>query len=224
MDIIDDAIATAEREWRAYGIRREDRAALAADLRLELESAAADGVTPEQLFGTDLRSFARRLADESGMRHTDREDGRLVRTALAGAALGTGIWVIALVFGYPLLFSWFDIPQQSARMPFLYPALLYFGPAAALVAVGAVIAVRIRLTDLPKIRHTANAMIVMLPITGVIITPIMVGFAAIFNYSNTTFVVAVEAALAAAAVASAALVARRWSIRDHRHHVEVLPA
>ncbi|MFE9202706.1 hypothetical protein [Micromonospora sp. NPDC007230] len=214
MDLIDEAIATAEREWRAYGVHRQDRVALAADLRLELQSAAADNVTPEQLLGADLRDFARRLADEAGVRRTRYEYGRVVRTALTGAVLGACVGMLLLILVYPLLVAWIDAPR-GFRMPILLAVLLYYGTAAALAAGGAVIAVRTRLGDLPKIRQTGNAMIVLLPIAGAVVTPITMGFAKVAGYSTHPLIVAIEAVLVTTAVAGGILLARKWALRDH---------
>ncbi|GAA4561442.1 hypothetical protein GCM10023176_00030 [Micromonospora coerulea] len=224
MDPIDEAITTAEREWRAYGVHRQDRAMLAADLRLELQSAAADDVTPEQFLGADLRGFARRLADEAGVRRAQPEYGRGVRTALTGAVFGACVGAIVLVLVYPLLVTWFDMPRgfripapgRAGRLAAIVLAvLLYYGTAAALAAGGAFIAVRARLGDLPRIRQTANAMIVLLPVAGAVVTPITMGFAKAVGYSTHPLIVAIEAALVTTAVVGAILVARRWSLRDH---------
>ncbi|KAB1155661.1 hypothetical protein F6X68_12200 [Micromonospora sp. AMSO12t] len=213
MDAIDEAMVAAEREWRACGIRRRDRAVLAADLRLELRSAAADGVTPEQLLGSDLRGFARQLADEAGVQRVRHEYARLTQTALTGAVLGACVGAIALVLVYPILVAWIDVPR-GFRMPTVLAVLLYYGTAAALAVGGAVIAVRARLGHLPRIRQTANAMIVLLPIGGAIAMPVTMGFARAVGYSTHPLIMAIEAALVAAAVTGATLVARKWSLRD----------
>jgi hypothetical protein len=84
---IDDAIAIAEHEWRLSKVDARDLAALSRDLRLDLEAAAADGVTPQQLIG-DFRSFARRVAEEADARRVPYEYQRLLLTALAGRRAG----------------------------------------------------------------------------------------------------------------------------------------
>jgi hypothetical protein len=105
VDSIEETLATAERAWRAHGVPRADRVALAADLRLDLESAAADGVGPAQLLGEDVPGFARRLAEEAGIRREPPELGRLLGTALVGGALGTTAGLGALLLLYRLLGS-----------------------------------------------------------------------------------------------------------------------
>ncbi|MEV0424906.1 hypothetical protein [Micromonospora sp. NPDC050495] len=213
MNAIDEALSTMEREWRAYGVRREDRAALAADLTVELRSAAADGVTPDQLLGADLRGFARRLADEAGVSRVPPEYGRVVRTALAGTVLGACVGLVGYLLVYPLVVAAFDLPR-SFRVPILLAVLVYYGTVAALAAGGASVAVRTRLGDLPRIRRTANAMLVLLPLAGAAVTPLTMGFARAFGYSTHPLMVAAEVGLVVAAVVGAILLARWRSLRD----------
>lgn len=213
MNAIDEALSTMEREWRAYGVRREDRAVLAADLRSELQSAAAEGVTPEQLLDADLRGFARRLADEAGMSRVRPAYGRVLRTALAGTLLGACVGVALYALVYPLMVAAFDLPR-GLRVPILLAVLVYYGTAAAFAAGGAAVAVRTRLRDLPRIRRTGNALLVLLPLAGAVATPVTMGFAWVFGYTTDPLVVAVEVGLVAAAVVGAILLARWWSLRD----------
>ncbi|MEV4755888.1 hypothetical protein AB0J86_12350 [Micromonospora sp. NPDC049559] len=214
MDTIDDAIATAEAEWRAYGVHRSDAATLAADLRSELESAAADGITPAQLLGGDVRGLARRLADEAGVRRTPRAYGRVLRTALVGALLGAALGYLVLLAVYPAMVRLVDLPRD-VEVPILLAVLLYYGGAAAVVVVvGAVAAVRVHLRDLPGARSTGNAMSLLLPLAGVVVTPITIGFARSTGYSDSGPVVLAEVALVVAAVTGAVVLARRWALRD----------
>ena len=75
------------------GLDRRDSAVLAADLRQDLEAAAADGLMPQALIGEDVRGFARRLAEEAGARRIPYAYRRLLESAAVGALPG-------LVFGY----------------------------------------------------------------------------------------------------------------------------
>jgi len=216
VDTVDDAVAGAEEEWRAYGVSRQDRVVLAADLRLDLQAAAADGVTPEQILGADVRDLARRLADEAGVLRAQPEYGRVVRTAMAGLVLGGCAGFIVVTIGHPVMVAWFDLPFR----PPLWLALLVFcGTIAAPAVGGAVIAVRTRLADLPGIRRTANALILLLPVSGAVITPVMWWFATAVGHNPDLImlIVAVEVALATAALVGAILLARMWSLRDGGH-------
>lgn len=213
MKTIDTAMATADDEWRKYGVRRADRAALAADLRLDLESAAADGVGPADLLGADVRGFARRLADESGVRRVPPQHARVVGTALVGAVLGAVLGYLALKLAYPLFLRFVDTPDPQA-VPVQVAVTVYYGIPAAIVAAGAVAAVRIHLRHEPHITSTATAMSLLLPVAGIVVTPITMAFAWTTGYSVAVPVVLAETALVAAAVAGATVLARRWAVRE----------
>lgn len=213
MDTIDDVVATAEAEWRAYGVLAADRATLAADLRNELEAAATDGITPGHLLGDDVRGFARRLADESGVARAPREYRRVLRTALTGAVLGTALGFVVLAALYPAMVRMFDLPR-GFRIPVLLAVFLYYGTAAALAVAGAVVAVRTRLRDLPRAHATGRAMSVMLPLAGALITPVTIMFAWSTDYATTVPVVLAEMAMAIGGFAGATVLARRWALRD----------
>jgi lysylphosphatidylglycerol synthetase-like protein (DUF2156 family) len=210
---IDDALATADRAWRHHGVQRADREALAADLRLDLESAAADGVAPDRLLGEDVSVFARRLADEAGVRREPSELGRLVGTALTGAALGA-----ALGYGFFLLL--FRIAGRLAdvsrdtQVPVQVAVAVFYGIPAVIVVIGAVTAVRYHLRAVPRIRATVHAMCLLLPLAGIVITPITMGFAALTGFSTLAPVVLTEMLLVLAALAGATVLARRWALRE----------
>jgi hypothetical protein len=202
---VDEALAIAEHEWRVRGIDRRDRAALSADLRLDLEAAAADGITPDRLLGPDVRDFARRLADEAGARCVPYEYRRLLLTALAGAGPG-------IVVGY-LRMYWFPLAIDPTT-PVAVVLLVYYGLPAALVLAGALIAVWTRMRDVPGIRRTVAAMSLLLPLAGTAITPITMGFAWLTGYSTQVPVALLELALVASALAGAIVLARRWALRE----------
>ncbi|WFE28285.1 hypothetical protein O7623_03480 [Solwaraspora sp. WMMD791] len=213
MDTIDDAVATADAAWRAYGVTHADRAALAADLRSELEAAVADGVTPAQLLGDDVPGLARRLADEAGVARVPAEYGRVVRTALAGAVAGTVVGYLAMMVIYPVVVHLVDLPR-SFRVPLLLAVAVYYGIPAALLVAGAVVAVRTRLRDLPRIRATATRMLLLMPTAGIVVTPVTIAYAWATGFSTVPTVVAFEIALVVGAIVGATVLARRWAVRD----------
>lgn len=210
---VDEILATAEHEWRIRGVGRRDRASLAADLRQDLEAAAVDGVTPEQLLGPDVRGFARSLADEAGVRCVPHSYGRLLLTAVSGAALGAVLGYLVVYGIYRVLVSWFDLPND-VQVPLLLAVLVYYGGAAALVLAGALIVVRVQMRDVPRIGRTVAAMAVLLPLAGAAITPVTMGFARMNDYSASFEVVAAEVLLVASALAGATVLARWWALRD----------
>ncbi|WP_430496135.1 hypothetical protein ACQRWP_17495 [Micromonospora trifolii] len=215
MDTIDGLLGEADQAWRGYGVGSADRAALAADLRLDLRAAAADGGDPVQLLGGDVAGFARRLADEAGVRRVRSDYSRILGTALIGAMLGAVLGYGLLMAIYPVFVNLVDIPR-SIEVPIQLAVAVYYGVPGAVVTVGAVIAVRTRLRELPRIRRTARMMTVLVPAAGIIITPITVGFAWSTGYSTAPPVVVAEIAMVLAALAGATVLARRLSLREHR--------
>lgn len=213
MDTIDDAVAIAEAQWRAYGVTEAGRAALAADLRSELEAAATDGVTPAQLLGDDLPGLARRLADEAGVARVPAEYARIVRTALGGAVAGAAVGYLAMMIIHPVAVHLVDLPR-SFKVPLLLAIVVHFGIPAALLVTGAATAVRTRLRDLPKVRATANRMLLLIPLAGIVGTLITIAFAWSTGFSLVLAVVAVEIGLVVAAVIGATVLARHWALRE----------
>lgn len=196
-DPISEALATAEQQWRSMHIVERDRAALAAELRTELVGAAADGLTPRQLLGDDIPGFARNLAVSAGAERIPYDDRRLLRTAAAGAAPG-------LVLGGLAMFGGGVVPVSPGITWYLPPVIL----------AGVLLTVRLRMADVPRISPTVAAMALLIPLAGVLVTPVIMGFAWLANYSTNLVVVAVEIATAAAAVGGATLLARRWALRS----------
>ncbi|GAA3776676.1 hypothetical protein GCM10022225_75780 [Plantactinospora mayteni] len=215
MDPIDTVLAEADRAWRAYGVGPADRAAFAADLRLDLEAAAADGRDPMLLLGDDIPGFARRLADEAGVQRVRGSYRRLLGTALTGALLGGLLGYGVLVALYPLFVRLVDLPR-SVQIPIQLAVAVYYGVPAAVVVVGAVVAVRLRLSDLPLIRKTAWMMSLLVPTAGILVTPVTMAFARTTGYSTNVEVVVAEVAIVLATLAGATVLARRLSLRDHQ--------
>ncbi len=212
MDTVDGALAAVDKAWRAYGVGPADRAALADDLRFDLREAVADGRTPQDLLGPDAAAFARRLADEAGVERIPAENGRLLGSATIGAALGA-VAAFLVLTAYPLIFQNFDISHPT-RVPLQLAIGAFYGIPAVAVLAGALIAVRVRLKDLPQVRPTVYAMAVLLPLAALLITPITMGFAWTTGYSTSALVVLAEIALVGGALAGAIVLARRWVLRE----------
>jgi hypothetical protein len=222
VDTIDSVLTEADRAWRAYGVASTDRRALAADLRLDLQAAVADGVDPVGLFGGDVAGFARRLADEAGVERPRQEYGRLLGTALVGAALGGALGFAFLTALYPMFVRMMDIPR-SINVPVQVAVAVYYGVPAALILAGAVTTVRLRLRDLPHIRRTGWMMGLLLPVTGILMTPITLAFAWSTNYSTALSVVLTEATMVLAALAGATILARRLALSNRRQATAAPP-
>ncbi|WP_127505805.1 hypothetical protein [Actinoplanes solisilvae] len=221
MDNIDSVLAEASRAWRAAGVAAPDRARLAADLRLDLESAAADGVDPARLIEGDVAAFARALADEAGVRSGAAQHSRFLVTSLLGG-LVAGVASSGLVIAvFALCVRLFDL---SVNIPVhVVATVVYSLPAVAFVA-GAVVAVRLRLRDVHRAAETARVMMLLLPLTAVVITLVTVAFARSTGYSVDPVVVLTEAALVLAALAAAIVASRKIALRAGATRPEVRTA
>jgi lysylphosphatidylglycerol synthetase-like protein (DUF2156 family) len=100
------------------------------------------------------------------------------------------------------------------HVPVQVAVAIFYGIPAAIVVVGAVAAVRYHLRAVPRIRATVHAMCLLLPLAGIIITPITMGFAALTGYRTSAPVVLTEMLLVLAALAGATVLARRWALRE----------
>jgi hypothetical protein len=122
---------------------------------------------------------------------------------------------VVLTALFPVFVEGMDAPS-SLGVPVQVAVGLYYGVPAVVVVAGAVAAVRWRLRDLPRIKVTARLMCLLLPVAGIVITPITMGFAWLTGFSTAPLVVLAEAAMALGALAGATVLARRWSLRDRR--------
>ncbi|MDW5326230.1 hypothetical protein [Plantactinospora sp. KLBMP9567] len=200
------AIALADREWRAMGIVAADRIALARDLRLELAGAAADGMTPEQLLGTDVRRFARDLAVSAGVRRAPYEFRRLLLTGLAGGVPG-------LVLTFVLVWQWWLVPLHLlVGMDPLPNFLLRYVLSALVFVAGVLFAVRWGMRDSAEIDRTVARMALLVPPAGLLAIPVTMGFASLTRYSLSLPVLLAEAAIVGGALAGAMVLARRWAL------------
>jgi MFS family permease len=216
VDSIDRALDAVDSEWRAYGLGSRDRTTLAADLRVDLQSAVDDGAEPGELLGPDVRGFARRLADEAGLTPLPAEYARVMFTGLVGGLLGLAAGYVVVGTVFSVCTALFDL---AFRPPLLLAVLVVYGSTAAFVVGGAVAAVRTRLRDLPQSRSTAATMGVTLPVGGLVATALAAGLAALTNYRLVPQVVCCEVALVLATVAGAIALARWWSIRNRHDQV-----
>jgi hypothetical protein len=204
---IDQAMAGAEREWRRLHVHPAGLAKLSRDLRDDLTAASAEGVGVSELIGADVRGFARRLADEARAERIPYEFRRLLLTAMVGALPG-------ILVGYAVIFAHIPVPARlEPQQPGTGEVLVAFTVLAALVVVSSLLTVWFRLRDLPSMGHTVLGMALPVPLAGVVVTPVTMGFAALLNYSNALPVVAVECAMVAGALGGATVLARHWSLR-----------
>lgn len=215
MPAVDQAIAAAEREWRALGVERRERAALAADLRAELEAASADGFTPADLLGTDPAGFARRLAEESGVDRLPPRYGPVLGVASVGGVLALVVGFAAALGLHQVFVAAFDLPRDL-RVPVWLAAGVFYGGVVAVVVVGAALAVRVALRGTARIGHTAVRMTLLLPLACAAAIAAAALFGRSLDYPLTPVVVATEAAIVLAGFLGATVLARRWSVTSGR--------
>ncbi|OZV75725.1 hypothetical protein CA850_28225 [Micromonospora echinospora] len=208
---VDNTLAAADRQWRALGIHRRDRATLTADLRSELEAAAADGLDPTELLGTDPAEFALRIAEEAGMERTPPRYGQVVGVASAGAVLALVVGYVVAIGLHHAFVAAFDLPRE-VRVPVWLAAGVFYGGVAAVVVGGAVLAVRVALRDAPRIRHTAARMAMLLPFAVAAGIAAAAAFGRSLGFPLTPLAIGTEAAIVLAAFLAATALARRWSV------------
>ncbi|MEU4776328.1 hypothetical protein [Micromonospora sp. NPDC023633] len=208
---VDNILAAADREWRALGIHRRDRVTLAADLRAELEAAAADGLNPAELLGADPTEFTLRIAEEAGVERTPPRYGQVLGVATAGAMLSLVVGYLVVISLHQAFVAAFDLPR-SVHVPLWLAAGVFYGGVAAVVVAGAVLAVRIALRDAPHIRHTTARMTLLLPPAIAAAIATATAFAWSLNFPLTPLAIVAEAAIVLAAFLAATALARRWSV------------
>ncbi|MEV5769090.1 hypothetical protein AB0L34_31660 [Micromonospora sp. NPDC052213] len=208
---VDNILAAADRQWRTLGIHRRDRVSLAADLRVELEAAAADGLDPAKLLGADPTEFALRIAEEAGLERTPPRYGQVLGVAAAGAMLSLVVGYIVVIGLHQAFVAAFDLPR-SVRVPVWLAAGVFYGGVAAIVVAGAVLAVRLALRDATRIRHTTARMTLPLPPTVAAAIAAAAAFGWALNFPLTPLAIGTETAIVLAAFLAATALARRWSV------------
>lgn len=88
------AVARARRVWRRAGVRRTDRASLAAELTGEIAAAAADGYGPETVLGEDADATARGWALERGLAGRSLQVATMLWVVVTGVLLGSSTAVV----------------------------------------------------------------------------------------------------------------------------------
>lgn len=221
MSGIDGALVTAaqieatttelDRELRRLHIARADRRAVVAEVRSDLETAAADGMSPSALIGPDIGAFARATAEARGQRPRPPHYLRVViggSLTAVGAAIAAYLLIVALLI--PLLSSWFDL---GGHYPVAGP-VVSFGAIALAAVLVALAARRLLLTGRSAVRQTMKRAALLVPLA----TAIGIAAAVAVGRSNdySIGVVGVEAVILVLPLASALALARWYGVRDAR--------
>ncbi|MFL6097942.1 MAG: hypothetical protein ACJ71Y_21025, partial [Blastococcus sp.] len=133
----DAATAELERALRRLHIAADDRRAIVAEVRADLEAAAADGRNPSALIGPDIATFAREAAEARG--HQPRQ-AQYPRVAIGGTVAAVGgaaaAYLLIVEFLVPLFSSWFDL---AGHYPVAGPVVAWAGMALGAVLVTLVV-------------------------------------------------------------------------------------
>ena len=207
---IDSATEELDRRLRRLRITRGDRRTIVQDVRSDLHTAAADGVSPEVLIGPDVDAFAREAIEAGGYRPSSRDYPRVLTVGVlaAAAAVVAGYLLIVEVFT-PLLSSWFTLDSS-------YPTagpLVAYGGIVLVGLLGVLAAVRWLLTGRPAARETLNRAALLLPIGAAAGIGAVITVARDLDYRLTVATVSVQVLFVALGVAAALGVARWWAIR-----------
>ncbi|MEV6846061.1 hypothetical protein [Actinoplanes sp. NPDC051411] len=208
---VDELVTVTDRQWRKLGVGPGDRATLAADLRAELEAAAADGLDPAGLVGADVAGFARRVAEEAGVERTPPLYGPVLGVATAGAVLSLIVGYGVVIGLHDVFVAAFDLPRGT-HVPIWLAAGIFYGGVAAVVIAGAAVGVRLVLRQTSRIRDTATRMSLLLPpaLTAAILAAAGVGWA--LDFALTPAVIGAEGAIVLAGFLAATAAARHLSV------------
>lgn len=209
---INDVVTGAERQWRTMAITRRDRETMAQDLRHELEAAAADGATMQDLVSGDIPAFARDIATAAGATRVPHDTKAVLLAALIGACP----WLIA---AYILV--WWLPTRGGIDSPGWPPSsdvflIIEYTALALIVIVGALAGVWSRRKRLTAIGRTVAAMALLLPLAGLCTLLVLATVASQDLFSA----VVVGAALSGIAIAAA----RRWAVASTLGTLGATPA
>ncbi|MCZ2847907.1 hypothetical protein [Modestobacter sp. VKM Ac-2978] len=121
------ALTELDRSLQRLHLTRADRRAIVADVRTDLQAAAADGVSPAALVGPDVDAFARETVEAGGYRPRPRGYPRLVIGGVLTAIVAVVVaYLLVVEVLTPLLASWFTL---DGSYPTAGPIVAYVGIA-----------------------------------------------------------------------------------------------
>ena len=236
----DRALRTIRRAFRAYGVPRDRRDELVADLEAELLAVAADGGGAAVVLGTDPEALAAELADAHGFVPVRPRVPALVACATGPIAL-VALATYVLVGGGPVLGLPFvslaathmvaDPVTGSASGTVNYvdspaAALGIYGAAGllALLLASLAVAAFLRLRRDACVGLTVRQLLVLLPPGALVGCGVAVAVGAATDFSTAPAVVAWECATVWLVLAAATRVARLRARRRWRGLPQAAPA
>jgi hypothetical protein len=212
---VDRWISGVEEEWQRRSVSRRDRRLLVADLQRDIEQARANGASLDALLDADVAGFAQELAEAQGVKLGPQQPepapttGNLILTCLAGGIVGAlVVWWFVLPIGVSAMSSSDPAPATSAVGAWEVAAVVLVYAMAAAVTVGcAVGAVWWRFGNALTSKKEIIAVGAGFVLGGLVSVAPVVLFARLTGYSDSPFVVVLEAAIVAGfcAIAIAAL-------------------
>lgn len=159
----DASISQLNGSLRRLGVSRADRLAITEDVQGDLNAAAAEGVRPATLIGSDVDAFARQALEAGGYEATPNDYQRLLIHCTLAAALGIPALYLLLSFvAQPLFADWFDL---DGRYPTAGPMLGY--AVMILTGTGVVIAtLHASLAGRPARNETVARAALLTPVGG----------------------------------------------------------
>lgn len=202
---------TLDRALRRLDIAPHDRRSIVGDVRGDLQSAAAEGVPPDALMGSDVDTFARQAVADGAYRSVPRNYSGVVGSgglAVAVAVL-VGFWLVGEVV-QPALASRYTL---AGHHPTAGPLVVFTG--IALVALlGALAVLWLVLDKRAARRETLVRVAVLAPLAAAGGAAAVVAVANDPSYRTTPGVVVGQVLLVAVPVAASLAAARWWALRS----------
>lgn len=204
------ATAELDRCLRRMHVPRGDRRALVEEVRGDLRAAAADGVGPAALIGTDVDAFAREAIEAGGYRARPHDYGRVLAagTLAAGVVVVAAYWLVVEAL-QPALSSWFTL---EGRYPALGPVVVY-GAVALAGLLGALAGLRVFLAGRPAARATLTTAALLLPVGTAAGVAAVLTLAGDPDHRSTPATVTVQVLFVLIGVVAALGASRWWAVR-----------
>lgn len=205
---VDAVRAELDRAWRRDGVRLADRQEMIEDIVSDLRAAAQDGRDPRSVLGIDVPAFARQVADARAVQRVRPAHARMFLAALAGSGA-------AFTLGLPPALALFDglLAGRRSDGDNLAIAALCYGLLALACLSAALAGVALALRGAGAVGATLWRAALLVPVAGLVVTPLTMLFASLTGYSTNPSIVSLEAGLVLGAGAAALAAARHWALR-----------
>lgn len=161
----DASIRQLHRSLRRLGASRAVRLAIAEDVRGDLNAAAAEGVQPAALLGSDIDAFARQALEAGGHQPTPKDYQRVLIICTVAAAVGIpALYLLLSYLVHPLFVDWFELDGSypTAGPVVAYAFMVLTGTGLIITTLYAALAAR------PARRETITRAALLTPLGGVL--------------------------------------------------------